>query len=858
MRRQHGVSTTGIMKKLFTLCAGTILIFCASSQISAQTAAVFGKITERNTNVPIESALVFIVGTNNSIETSQSGEYALTIAANKPCTLKIQRLGYKDFEVGVEKLSVGTQRRFDIEMVQIDAKQEVIVRENRLNNTGTVHEDVKEFRLLPTTTGNLESLLPSIALGTNMGTGGELTSQYQVRGGNYDENLVYVNDFEVYRPQLIRAGQQEGLTFANPDLMRDLSFSSGGFEARYGDKMSSVLEIKYTRPDSMRGSVSASLLGATAHLEGSFKTNGKESRQRFRYLIGARYKTSKYLLSSLDVAGEYSPVFFDFQTYLTYDISNTWQLGILANYNSSTFNFTPQTRNTAFGLFTYSLGIRSVFEGKETDGFNNGMGGVSLTYLPEKQKNPLFLKFIASRYQTLETEGIDISGSYIIGEIETDPNKANAGQIVNSIGDGTQQTFARNRFWSAVTNIEHKGGYEMQLDPKNPKVNATNFFQWGIKYQNQIVNDQLSEWERIDSALYSLPRRADSLLLKKNYKSINDFSNDRYSAFGQITYTRRTDSVGELQANFGLRAFHATLNNESFVTPRFQILYKPYGKKNDISYKLAGGLYYQPSFYREMRAPNGSFNPNVVAQKSAQIIAGITYDFNVGFNRRIPFKFISEFYYKNLWDLVSYDVDNVRITYSGKNDATGHVVGLDMRLNGELVPGAESWINVSFAQARESIDGKQLYAFSLGDSAGTKVSSVPRPTNQTFTMSMFFQDYLPKNKNFKVHLNATFGSGLPFGLPDDNYKFRNAFSYTPYRRVDIGFSVLAWDAAWRGRKKSLFSFSRQTWLSLEVFNLLGVQNEASNTWVKTIYDTQFAVPNYLTSRRLNVRARIDF
>lgn len=846
------------MKKLFTLCVCAGLILCAFNICQAQTAAVFGKITERNTNVPIESALVFIIGTNNSIETAASGEYALTIPANKTCTLKVQRLGYKDFQIAIDKLDAGTQRRFDFEMVPSDAKQEVIVRENRLNNTGTVHEDVKEFRLLPSTTGNLESLLPSIALGTNMGTGGELTSQYQVRGGNYDENLVYVNDFEVYRPQLIRAGQQEGLTFANPDLMRDLSFSSGGFEARYGDKMSSVLDIKYKRPDSIKGSLSASLLGATAHLEGSFKVAGKESRQRFRYLIGARYKTTQYLLSSLDVAGEYIPKFFDFQTYLTYDISNTWQLGVLGNFNSSTFNFTPQTRNTAFGLFTYSLGIRSVFEGKETDGFNNGMGGVSLTYLPEKQKNPMFLKFIASRYQTLETEGIDISGSYIIGEIETDPNKANAGQIVNSIGDGTQQTFARNRFWSAVTNIEHKGGYEMQLDPKNSKVTATNFFQWGVKYQNQVVNDQLSEWERIDSALYSLPRNVDSLLLKKNYKSQNDFSNDRFTAFGQLTYTRRQDSVGEFQATFGLRAFHATLNGESFVTPRFQILYKPLHANSDVSYKLAGGLYYQPSFYREMRAPDGSFNPNVVSQKSAHIIAGITYDFNIGFNRRIPFKFISELYYKNLWDLVSYDVDNVRISYSGKNDATGHVVGLDMRLNGELVPGAESWVNLSFSQARESINGKQLYAFNLGDSAGVKTSSVPRPTDQVFTLSMFFQDYLPKNKNFKVHLNATFGSGLPFGLPDNNYTFRNAFRYTPYRRVDIGFSVLAWDAAWRGRKKSFLSFSRQTWLSLEVFNLLGVQNEASNTWVKTIYDTQFAVPNYLTSRRLNLRARLDF
>ncbi len=843
------------MKKILTLFTLITFHFSLNAQNSA---TIFGAVTEGGTNTPIEFAIVFVKETNRNVETNAAGEYSIKVPAGRAVTIQISRVGYKEAKINLEAMRAETQRRIDVALVASTSQQEVVVKDSRLKDNTMVREDVKDFKMLPTTTGNLESVLPHIALGTNSGSGGELTSQYQVRGGNYDENLVYVNDFEIYRPQLIRAGQQEGLTFANADLMRDLSFSSGGFEARYGDKMSSVLDIKYKRPDSFRVSAAASFLGGSAHIEGSKKL-GTEGYRRFRYLVGARYKTSRYLLSSLPIKGEYSPNFADIQAYLTYDLSRSWQIGVLANYNQSIYNFIPKSSETAFGLINFSLTARTVFEGQERDQFSNGMGGVSLTYLPDRKKNPFFLKFLASRFQTRESEGIDIIGDYLIGEIETNPNKDNAGQVVNVLGTGTQHKFVRNTLWAAVTNIEHKGGYEVQLSPKNPSVSATSFLQWGVKFQSEQIEDKINEWERLDSALYSLPFDTTKLLVKNVYKTHNSLLSNRLTGFVQNTLTWRKDSVGELKATLGVRAAYWDLNKEAFVTPRLQMAYKPLKWERDVSFRLSGGLYYQPPFYREMRRPNGTVNTNELAQKSAQAVAGMTYDFSIGHLRRIPFRLISEIYFKKLWDVVTYDIDNVRVSYSGENNATGYVMGWDTRINGEFVPGAESWINLSILRARESLDGVQHKARAVGEVNGKDIADVPRPTDQLVTLSVFFQDYLPKNKNFKMHLNTSIGTGLPFGLPNNNVVFRNTYRLKPYHRVDLGFSVLMYDEAWKNRKpRHALRFTRQTWASLEIFNLMDVANEASKTWIKTIYNTQFAIPNYLTSRRVNLRIRMDF
>ena len=849
------------MKKVPLLLAFIFTLSIASK--AQQTVSIFGTVTEGGTATPIEFAVVFLKETNKNVETNAAGEYAINVPSGRAVTLQISRVGYKEAKIVLEPMREGTQRRIDIALAPSTSQQEVVVKDTRLRDNGMVREDIKDFRLLPTTTGNLESVLPHIALGTNSGSGGELTSQYQVRGGNYDENLVYVNDFEIYRPQLIRAGQQEGLTFANADLMRDLSFSSGGFEARYGDKMSSVLDIKYKRPDSFHASVAGSFLGGSAHIEGS-KRIGTEGYRRFRYLLGARYKTTKYLLGSLDVTGEYVPNFADIQAYLTYDLSKSWQIGLLSNYNLSAYNFKPESRTAAFGVVNFTLGIQTAFEGQERDRFENGMTGISLTYLPDRKKNPYFLKFLASRFQSRETEGIDIIGTYTIGQVETNPNAQNAGKIVDVLGEGVQHQYVRNNLWSAVTNIEHKGGFEIQ-GKQTPSVasslamtTVTNFIQWGAKFQSEQIEDKINEWERLDSALYSLPFDTTKLNIRNVYKTRNPLASNRLSAFAQNTFTWRRDSVGEFQATFGVRSTYWSMNDEATITPRLQLAYKPLNGK-DISYRLSGGLYYQPPFYRELRAPNGIVNKNVLAQKSAQIVAGMTYDFSIGRLRRIPFRFITEIYYKKLWNLVTYDVENVRIRYAGLNNASGYITGWDMRVNGEFVPGAESWINLSFLRARESLDGVQHLQRDIGDPKGKNVDDVPRPTDQTMTLSVFFQDYLPKNKNFKMHLNTTIGTGLPFGLPQNNDVYRNTYRLKPYHRVDLGFSFLMWDRAWEARKPHHFlRFTRQTWMSLEVFNLMAVANEASKTWVKTIYNTQFAIPNYLTSRRINLRIRTDF
>ncbi len=845
--------------KFFTIAfclIGTFLFACSAAAQSGDRATVFGTISEIGVNQPIESASVSVKGTNINTQTNVAGEYSLSVPSGKRLIISVSRVGYKVANIEVVALGSGAQKRIDVSLSSSTSERSVEVRDNRLRNEGMIREDIKNFRLLPTTTGNLESVLPHIALGLNSGSGGELTSQYQVRGGNYDENLVYVNDFEIYRPQLIRAGQQEGLTFANPDLMRDLSFSSGGFEARYGDKMSSVLDIKYKRPDAFRASAQASFLGGAMHIEGSRHLDSVGGYRRFRYLVGARYKTTQYLLSSQDVKGEYTPNFADIQTYLTYDLSKRWQLGLMANYNASVFNFQPKSRVTAQGLISYALGVRTTFQGQERDQFQNGMGGLSLTYLPERNKNPYFLKFLTSRYQNRETEGIDIIGDYLIGEIETNLGSDEAGKIVNPLGTGTQQTFVRNYLYSTVTNLEHKGGIELQ--PQN-KGGATHFLQWGAKIQREDITDKINEWERLDSALYSLPYDTNRLLVKSVLKTTNDLTSDRVSGYFQDTWTWRHDSVGEWQISAGVRANYWTLNKEATVSPRVQLAYKPLNWKNDVSFRLSGGLYQQPPFYRELRQLNGVVNPNVLAQKSAHIVAGMTYDFFAGQRRRIPFKLIVEAYYKKLWDLVSYDVDNVRVRYSGNNDAEGYIAGLDVRVNGEFVPGAESWINLSLLQAREHIIGVQHKQAVLGVAGGEKVDYVPRPTDQLMTLAVFFQDYLPKNKNFKMHLNTVIGTGLPFGFPG-NVEYRNTYRYQAYHRVDLGFSILLWDREQMTARhpKHFLRFTRNAWASLEVFNLMEVSNEASKTWIKTIYGQQFAIANYLTSRRINLRLRVDF
>jgi hypothetical protein len=844
------------MKKIFLLPI-IFLIFTAAT--FAQTAIISGRVIDGLTKESADFVTVYIKGTNTSTETNQRGIYKLNVPANQSITMVYSRVGFKETEKEVAPMPARSTRQINVTMAPTDSDIEIIVKESKIEGAGMIREDVTELKLLPTTTGNLESVLPHIALGTSSGSGGELTSQYNVRGGNYDENLVYVNDFEIYRPQLIRAGQQEGLTFPNIDLIQNLSFSSGGFEAKYGDKMSSVLDVKYKRADKFGGSVGLSLLGGSAHIEGS-KMLGTDKYKKFRYLVGARYKTTKYLLGSLDVTGEYQPNFADIQGYFTFDLTRDLQLGVIGNFNRSEFNFKPATRSTALGLIDFALELFTVYEGQETDDFTNSMGGISLTYLPEREKNPYFIKFLASSYTSDENERFDIIGDYSLREIDADLGSDNFGEVIAELGSGTQHQYVRNFLDLNVTNAEIRGGWEIQKEQEDESKTSSHFLQASLKYQHEYINDKINEWERLDSAGYSLSYNPEQVELFSVLKSQNTLRSNRLNAFIQDTYTWEKDSVAQMKLSAGVRASYWDFNNEFFVSPRAQILYKPL-KDKDISYKLAGGLYFQPAFYRELRRPDGTINmeDKVTAQRSAHVVGGLTYDFFLGKLNPKPVRFIVEAYYKKLWNLVSYEIDNVRIRYSGENDASGYVAGVDFRLNGEFVPGAESWFNLSFLRARESLNGVQHLQREIGESEGQPVDNAARPTDQFMALSVFFQDYLKNNENIKMHLNFTVGTGLPYGILGNNKVYRNVYRFSPYHRVDMGFSILLWNESWKERKtRHPLRFSKNTWLSLEIFNLMQVQNQASNTWIKTVFEQQYAIPNYLTSRRINLRLKMDF
>lgn len=849
-----------MQNKFYVVFAFLLLL---SGSIKAQdettpTASLYGTVTDADTREPLDFANVYLKNTNNAVDSKRNGSYILSVPAGQDFTLVVSRVGYQEATAKIKAIPVGSSRKIDVELVPTMSDVEIVVRESRIEDGGMVREDVSALKLLPTVSGNLESVLPSIALGTSSGSGGELTSQYNVRGGNYDENLVYVNDFEIYRPQLVRAGQQEGLSFPNIDLINSLTFSSGGFDAKYGDKLSSVLDIKYKLPQEFGASFTASALGGSAHIEGSTLV-GADKYKRLRYLVGARYKTTRYLLGTLDVTGEYTPNFADIQGYVTLDLSRDWQLGLMGNYNRSEYQFIPESRSTAFGLVDFALELFSVFEGQEVSDFTTNMGGAALTYFPDRERNPLFLKFLASTQFSNEDETIDIISDYSLREIDSNLGSDNFGEVLSELGTGTQHTFVRNYLNSNVTNIEHKGGIELQDNDPQPGKEKSHFLQWAVKYQREFIRDEIHEWERLDSAGYSLPYSDTSVEIFNYLNTDNLLESNRITASIQDTYSWQQDSVAEVKLSYGVRGQYWDLNKEAFVTPRAQVLYKPLKKDKDISWKLAAGLYFQPAFYRELRGFDGVVNRNLQSQKSAHIVGGFTSDFYMGKLSPKKFRFIMEAYYKRLWDVVSYEIDNVRIRYSAENDATGYVAGVDLRLNGEFVPGAESWFNLSFLRARESLNGITHLQREIGDSVATEVKFVPRPTDQFMQLAVFFQDYFPRNENLKMNLQFTVGSGLPYGLLGNNEVYRNTYRFQPYHRVDIGFAALLWDESRLAEKpRHPLRFTKKTWLSLEVFNLLQVQNAASNTWIKTIFNQQYAVRNYLTSRRINLRLRVEF
>lgn len=834
------------------------LFFFICNLSFSQEVTVFGIVTDADTGKPIDYATVYEHNAQVATETDAYGKYRLLIPAGKSAIIEVSRIGYMGASVKLPAMASGAKRYVNFDLVMEASDVEVIVRGSRIEDVGMVKEEVHEIKLLPTVSGNLESALPSIALGTSAGSGGELSSQYNVRGGNYDENQVYINDFQIFRPQLIRSGQQEGLSFPNIDMIRSLSFSSGGFESKYGDKLSSVLDIQYKRPEAFQGSIGAGLLGGSLHFEGS-KRIGSNAYNKLRYLIGGRYKTTKLVLGSLDTKGEYLPSFLDLQTYLTYDITRNLQIGFLGNYNSNIYEFTPASRTTTIGSLFRAVSLNAFFDGGERDRFINGTTGVSLTYLPEREKNPIYLKMIGSYFSSDETEAFDITGAYRLSEIDIGLGSETYGEELFVLGTGVEQNYARNELYSAIANIEHRGGIEFQ-GRQEGKLFDSHFLQWGVKFQKERFEDDINEWTRLDSAGFTLPLNQDALTLDYVLKTANTIVVTKVSGFVQNSYNIRQEDRHELKVTLGSRFTYRDINDEFLVSPRAQILYKPLVSRHDISLKLSGGLYYQQPFYREMRRPDGTINYDLKSQRSIHIVGGVSYDFTLNGYGDTKFRFISEVYHKRLDNLVSYDLDNVRIRYSGENDATGYVSGIDMRVNGEFVKGAESWINLSFLSAREKLKNVQHLRFNADDpDSPIEVNTVPRPTDQWMTLSMFFQDYLPMNEKFRMHANLSFAGGLPYGFKDNNEVYRNNFRFRSYHRIDLGFGYQLWEASWLANNPNHpLRFAKSAWVSLEVFNLMKVANQASVTWIKDITNRNYAIPNNLTSRRFNLRLKMDF
>ena len=800
----------------------SITLLCSIISAYAQRATITGIVRDENGNA-LAQAVVADNETGIGTNTNAKGFYTLEIPANKNLTIVY---GFAGFEWQLKRLSLiaGETRTIDIKLKEKTNELKAFTKtsERKRTEAGNVYLDISKVDYMPSTIGGVEGLI-KLAVGSH----DELTAQYSVRGGSYDENLVYVNDFEIYRPFLVRTGQQEGLSFINSDLVSNVNFSVGGFQAKYGDKMSSVLDVTYRRPTHFAGSVTTSLLGASMHLEGASKN------QKLTYLVGARQKSNQYLLQSQPTKGVYNPSFTDIQGLVNYRINSKWELEAIGNYARNRFTFFPQSQVSSFGVLNQAYQLDVFYDGSEFDQFDSHFGGISATYHPDSSR--LKIKFLASGFQTNEYETYDINGQYLFGELQTDMSKKDFGQIKTYLGTGGIQDFARNYLNVNVGDVGFRGSYDMKR----------NFIQFGANGTVTNISDNLHEWERRDSAAFTQPYNPAALNLAYFYNSSANFNYVRLSGFVQDNI--HFDSANRITAVVGVRFNYSDLNKEFITSPRAQLAYKPYWKK-DIVFSFSTGLYAQPPFYREMRDLTGGVNTQLKAQESYHIVLGSDYNFKM-YNR--PFKVKAEVYYKDLWNLDPYVYDNVRIRYTGKNDAIGYVYGGEVRLYGDLVKDATSFVSIGVMKAEQKIT----------DSTGISGYNnyFPLPSDQRFTLGMYFEDYLPRNKNFKVHINAIYATGLPVG-PPTGHLYQDILRLPDYKRVDIGFSALLLDASRKDHPAhSFFNNIKSIWASLEVFNLLSIQNTLSYTWIEdwTTRNT-FAVPNRLTSRLLNVKVLFNF
>lgn len=800
-----------------------MIVLCGGLPMMAQNIVkISGRVIDAD-NQPVELAIVRIAGTTTGTSTNLEGKYELKVASADTVKVIYSCLGYREEERILRNPSGDVRLEVQLQKKSFSL-QDVVVTEFR-RQQGTLQTiDPKDFRLVPDASGgSIESMLATFA-GVN--SSNELSSQYSVRGGNFDENIVYINGIEIYRPLLIRSGQQEGMSVINPDLVASIGFSSGGFSAEYGDKMSSVLDIRYKRPQALEVSLSGSFLGATASVG--------HSTGKFTQLHGIRYHTNSTLLSSLDVKGEYDPSYFDYQTYMTYQFNPQWEVALLGNIAINNYRFTPTEQTTSFGTAYDTKSFKVYFDGQEKDIFETYFGSLSLAFNPTKD-HQLSLQF--SAFRSNEYVSYDIAGQYWLDELAGDAGTgASAAEETpkGDLGVGTYHEHARNRLIATVMSVALKGSHRV----------GANDIRWGVTYNKEQIYDYLREWEMRDSAGYTLPHVGDDIQMIYNIVSQNELSTNRISAFLQDTYRLRS-AIGRFYFNVGVRTSYWDFNNECIVSPRASVTFIP--ERNDrFTFRLAGGVYYQAPFYKEFRDTIGDgrnnfyvhLNDQIRSQQSIQVVAGGDYTFRA-LDR--PFKVSLEMYYKKLNDLIPYEANNVKLWYSGVNEANGYAAGIDFKLYGEFVPGTDSWLSVSLMKTQEIIDGVK----------------VPLPTDQRYSFGLFFQDYVPKLPMFKISLKAIWADGLTFGSP---LKGRTAGYYRApaYRRVDVGLSyiLIGGDEQWS--KYGIWRYVKGATIGLDVFNIFDFANVNSYTWVTDVNNIQYAVPNYLTRRQLNLRLAVQF
>ena len=815
------ITKPAVLKQLYFL----FLILIPFFAIGQRTGILYGKISDPE-GKPVYNANITLSDHAGGTTSNKDGIYEIKIPSDKKVTVTFSYMGYESDMTEIV-IKPGERKQFDRTLIKVTTQLESIEVKDQQIRTNTFNRlDPKSVTFIPSLNAGVEDLIKTMP---GVSSRNELSSQYSVRGGNFDENLVFVNDIEVYRPFLVRSGQQEGQSFLNPDLVSAISFSSGGFDAKYGDKMSSVLDIRYKKPSSFAGSFDISLLGANAHVEGMIA-------KRLSFIAGVRFKSYTYILKGLDTKGNYKPRFLDVQGMLNYDISKKWELSFLGMYANNSYKLVPETRETSFGTENESYKLTIYFDGQEVDAYQNWLSSLTLTFKPTSK---LRLRLISSIYQTMERETFDVNGEYWIGKLETFQGQG-FGQVTDVMGVGGYLDHARNYLNGTVFNIEHRGNYE----------NGINVLLWGIKYQHEYFQNTINEWHMRDSAGYSLPRPYDSLgytlppdttypqlIIDQNgIRSTYSLGSNRLSAFLQNTWTFKNEK-NDLSVTAGIRTIYNDLNRQFLVNPRATISFKPHWKKETV-FRFSSGYYSQPPSFRELLDLYGKVIPTLKAQTSIQFVAGSDLYFTA-WDR--PFKFVTEVYYKYLENVIPYEIDNLKIRYYGNNDATGYATGIDFRINGEFVKGVESWASLSIMKTMENINGNWI----------------PRPTDQRVNLSIFFQDYIPHYPSWRMNLTLFFGTGLPFGTPNSPRKDQ-ILRIPPYKRVDIGLSKQIIGEKTHFSPKNPVRFINSMWIALEVFNLLQISNTVSYIWVSDINNRQYAVPNYLTPRQFNLKLQVVF